>query len=65
MQSGGERSSELRSDRKKVRRKREVGKGRMMRLMREWRVCGGGNQRDSEMNERTLKAEKGKRPKSS
>lgn len=37
----------------------------MMRLMREWRVCGGGNQRDSEMKERTLKAEKGKRPKSS
>ena len=26
--------------------------------MREWRVCGGGNQRDSEMNERTLKKRK-------
>lgn len=23
--------------------------------MRGWRACGGGNQRDSEMNERTLK----------
>lgn len=36
-----------------------------MRLMRERRACGGGNQRDSEMNERTLKAGNGKGPKSS
>lgn len=46
----------LRSDRMKVRgeggeRKGRVGEG----LMRGWRMCGGGNQRDCEMNERTLK----------
>lgn len=36
-------------------------KGRKrVRLMREWRVCGGCNQTDSEMNERTLKKKKKK-----
>lgn len=28
--------------------------------MKGWRVCGGGNQRDSEMNERPLKRRKGR-----
>lgn len=45
---GGE---EPRSDGEKVRREeREAAKGR----------CGGGNQRDGEMSERTLKAGEGK-----
>lgn len=29
-------------------------------MMKGWRVCRGGNQRDSEMNERPLKRRKGR-----